>query len=510
MHIVLQTFAVWIFSEPRVGEVPADFAFPTARQVVSRHGHCARPERCSAVEGVFVCCDRLIIASRPVIAIPHLFCVAHDHFRILKPAHGNGCIHLLLTHRGAEMVGHVHRAIAVLSTGKVSQFAGSPHARVALKSHGVVAVNAEIQKRTFPAFGVAGDGLFTAVCHGSGDHHSRAVERFAGEIGGFRGCVGHRDTGKVVAHGNGLGAGLTHAALCVGNRDCGIGHSQGAGGRIGPAGHHAGGVVRIFGGNHHSGAAELLPVLVGGFRGCRRHGNAGQGADRDCLGAGLCDAVFRVGDRHRRVRLGKGAAGGVRPAGDGLFGAVGHGGLNHHSGGVETLTDVIRGFVGCGFHGNAGHFQDRDRLGGRDRHARPLVFDRHRRGAGCHNGGAERAAVGYVLRGAVGIGGGDHQAGGVECFPHVVGGFRGCVGDCHAGGNHQIHVVLHGAGDLHHGAGRVAVQGGGYLPGSGVLRQGELGGTHAVQGGFSVRANHRRAGAGRHVDTGRLDAQGLL
>ena len=107
--------------------------------------------------------------------------------------------------------------------------------------------------------------------------------------------MGHRDTGKVVAHGNGLGAGLTHAALCVGNRDRGIGQSQGAGGRIGPAAHHAGGVVRIFGGNHHSGAAELLPVLVGGFRGCRRHGNAGQGADRDRLGAGLCDAVFRVG-----------------------------------------------------------------------------------------------------------------------------------------------------------------------------------------------------------------------
>ena len=84
------------------------------------------------------------------------------------------------------------------------------------------------------------------------------------------------------------------------------------------------------------------------------------------------------------------------------------------------------------------------------------------------------------------------------------------MGNCHAGGNHQIHVVLHGAGDLHHGAGRVAVQGGGYLPGAGVLRQGELGGTHAVQGGFSVRANHRRAGAGCHVDTGRLDAQGLL
>ena len=80
------------------------------------------------------------------------------------------------------------------------------------------------------AAGVAGDGLFTAVRHGSGDHHSRAVERFAGEIGGFRGCVGHRDTGKVVAHGNGLGAGLTHAALCVGNRDRGIGQSQGAGG----------------------------------------------------------------------------------------------------------------------------------------------------------------------------------------------------------------------------------------------------------------------------------------
>ena len=59
-------------------------------------------------------------------------------------------------------------------------------------------------------------------------------------------------------------------------------------------------------------------------------------------------------------------------------------------------------------------------------------------------------------------------------FPHVVGGFRGCVGNCHAGGNHQIHVVLHGAGDLHHGVGRVAVQGGGYLPGAGVLRQGEL------------------------------------
>ena len=131
--------------------------------------------------------------------------------------------------------------------------------------------------------------------------------------------MGHRDTGKVVAHGNGLGAGLTHAALCVSNRDRCIGQPQGAGGRIGPAAHHAGGVVRIFGGNHHSGAAELLPVLVGGFRGCCRHGNAGQGADRDRLGAGLCDAVFRVGDRHRRVRLGKGAAGGVRPARHGLF-----------------------------------------------------------------------------------------------------------------------------------------------------------------------------------------------
>ena len=183
-------------------------------------------------------------------------------------------------------------------------------------------------------------------------HHTRRVEGFPGEIGGFGGRRGDLDTVQHLGHRDGLGGLLGHAALRIGNSDRGVVHGQGAGGGVGAPRHRPAGVVGVVGRHHHARRVEGFPVVVRCFGGRRGHGDVVQRPHGHRHRCGFLDPGPLIGNGDGLGALRHGVRGEGAVLRHVLGGVVLKGGRHHHARRVERLPDEIGGFGGLCGHGD--------------------------------------------------------------------------------------------------------------------------------------------------------------